>query len=74
MYGHGGGKSRASDLESPRASEVEKVSLTGSFRDFESGVLAGGKALISCCSVGLLLDLQSKMLLDWKKCNNSSFA
>lgn len=40
----------------------------------ESGVLAGGKALISCCSVGLLLDLQSKMLPDWKKCSNSSFA
>lgn len=70
----GGGESRAPDLESLRASEVEKVSLTGSFRGSESEVLAGGKALINCCSVGLLLDLQSKMLLDWKKCNNSSFA
>lgn len=40
----------------------------------ESGLLAGGKALISCCSVGLLLDLQSKMLPDWKKCSNISFA
>lgn len=70
----GGGESRAPGPETPRASEVEKVSLTGSFRGSESGVLAGGKALISCCSVGLLLDLQSKMLLDWKKCNNSSFA
>ena len=74
MYSCGGGKSRASDLESPRASEAEKVSLTGSFRDPEAGGLAGGKALISCCSVGLLLDLQSKMLLDWKKCNSNSFA
>lgn len=74
MHSCSGGKSIASDLKSPRASEVEKVSLTGSFRDSESGVLAGGRALISCCSVGLLLDLQSKMLLDWKRCNNSSFA
>lgn len=67
MYSRGSGTGIASDLASPRASEVEKVSLTGSFRDSESGLLAGGKALISCCSVGLLLDLQSKMLLDWKK-------
>lgn len=74
MYSHSSGDSRASDLQSPRASEVEKVSLTGSFRDSESGVLAGGEALISCCSAGLLLDLRSKMMLDWKKRNNSSFA
>lgn len=65
MCGCGSGQSRA-DLVSPGASEVEKVSLIGSFRDSGSGLLAGGKALISCCSVGLLLDLLSKMLLDWK--------
>lgn len=65
MRGCGSGQSRA-DLVSPGASEVEKVSLIGSLRDSGSGLLAGGKALISCCSVGLLLDLLSKMLLDWK--------
>lgn len=63
LCGRGRGYGRTADLV---PSGMDEVSLLGSCGGSGTELLAGGEAVISSCSVGLLLDLQSRMLLDWK--------